>query len=118
MAAPKKYFQDHVVLLLLSTNVFLTFMTIALVLLRLSSGHGNSYIVQYRPSLGINAFQTGSVVELMSFMLFAALVLIIHTALSLRAYRVNRHLALAILSMGVLLLLLAIIISNALLALH
>jgi hypothetical protein len=118
MATPKKYFQDHLVLLLLSTNAFLAFSTVILVLVRLSAGHGSSYIVQYRSSLGINAFQTGGIGDILSFILFAFLVLGVHTVLSLRTYPVNRHLSLVILSVGILLLLLTMIISNALLVLH
>ena len=118
MAKPKKYFQDHFILLLLSINAFLAFSTIALILVRLSAGHGDSYIVQYRSSLGINAFQTGSVIDILSFIAFAILVLVIHTVLSLRIYQISRHLAIVTLSLGVLLLLLTIIISNALLILH
>ncbi|MDB5169895.1 MAG: hypothetical protein JWN82_291 [Candidatus Saccharibacteria bacterium] len=118
MAMPKKYFQDHLILLLLSTNAFLAFSTVVLVLTRLSAGHGNSYIVQYRSSLGINAFKTGGVSDLLGFILFAFLVLAIHTSLSLRTYPVNRHLSIVILAIGILLLLLTAIISNALLVLH
>ncbi len=118
MAKPKKYFQDHLVLLLLSTNIFLAFSSIVLVLVRLSAGHGSSYIVQYRSSLGINAFKTGSVIDLLSFIAFALLVVVIHTFLSMRTYPLHRQLAITILSVGILLLVLSIIISNALLALH
>lgn len=118
MATPKKYFQDHLVLLLLSINAFLALATTAFVLARLSAGHGNGYIVQYRSSLGINAFKTGSVIDLLSFIIFGFLVLAIHTILSMRTYHVNRQLAIVILSLGILLLVLTIIISNALLVLH
>jgi hypothetical protein len=118
MATSKKYFHDHFVLLLLSVNAFLAVAGSIFILLRLSSSHGNGYIVQYRSSLGINAFKTGSVVDLLSFIAFAALVLATHTMLSLRAYQIHRQLAIAILSLGVLLLTLTIIISNALLVLR
>jgi hypothetical protein len=118
MATPKKYFQDHLILLLLSTNAFLALSGIALVLARLSAGHGDSYIVQYRSSLGINAFQSGGVSDLLSFVLFMLLVVGVHTMLSIRVYAIHRHLAVVILSLGILLALLAIIISNALLALR
>jgi hypothetical protein len=118
MATPRKYFQDHLVLLLLSINVFLAFSTVILVLARLGSSHGNAYIAQYRPSLGINAFKTGGVSDLLSFIIFGFLVLAVHATLSFRIYRVNRHLALVILALGVLLLILTMIISNALLVLH
>lgn len=118
MATPKKYFQDHLILLLLSINAFLAFSGIILVLARLSAGQGSSYIVQYRSSLGINAFKTGGVSDLLSFMLFALLVLAVHTVLSLRTYPVNRHVSIVILALGILLLVLTMIISNALLALR
>jgi hypothetical protein len=118
MATPKKYFHDHVVLLLLSINAFLAFSSVILVLARLSQSQGSSYIVQYRSSLGINAFKTGGVSDLLSFILFALLVLGLHTVLSMRTYPVNRHVAIVILALGILLLLLTIIISNALLALR
>lgn len=118
MATSKKYFHDHLVLLLLSTNAFLAIASSLTVLVRLSTGHGSSYIVQYRQSLGINAFKTGSVLELLSFAVFAMLILGVHTALSLRAYQIHRQLGIAILALGVLLLVLTIITSNALLVLR
>ena len=118
MASSRKYFHDHLVLLLLSINTFLAFVASLFVLLRLSTGHGNGYIVQYRPSLGINAFKTGSVTELLGFIGFALVVLVIHVILSMRAYHIHRQLAVTILGLGVLLLVLTIIVSNALLVLR
>jgi hypothetical protein len=55
---------------------------------------------------------------MLSFVAFAGLVLAIHTFLSMKAYRIHRQLAITILSLGVLLLTLAIIVSNALLVLR
>jgi hypothetical protein len=118
MAAEKKYFHDHLVLLLLSLNVFLAVAGSIFILIRLSTSHGTGYIVQYRSSLGVNAFHTGTVVQLLSFVAFAGVALAAHTMLSLRAYKVHRQLAITILSLGILLLALAVIIGNALLALR
>lgn len=118
MANPKKYFHDHLVLLLLSVNAFLAVAGSIFVLLRLGTSHGSSYIVQYRASLGVNAFKTGRVTDILSFVAFMLLVLAIHAMLSLRAYPIHRQLTIAILSFGILLLALAIIISNALLVLR
>lgn len=118
MANPKKYFHDHFVLLLLSVNIFLAFAGSVYILIRLLTSHGNGYIVQYRPSLGISAYQAGSVLELFSFVGFAVIVLVSSVALSLRAYKIHRQLAIVILCLGILLLLLTVIISNALLVLH
>jgi hypothetical protein len=118
MATTKKYFHDHLVLLLLSVNAFAAVAGAIFILVRLSTSHGNSYIVQYRPSLGADAFRTGSVTDLLAFVVFAALVLFAHTLLSLRAYQIHRQLAIAILSLGILLLVLTVIVSNALLMLR
>lgn len=118
MATPKKYFHDHLVLLLLSINAFLAVAGSIFILLRLSTSRGTGYIVQYRASLGINAFKTGRVIDLLSFTVFAILVLAVHTVLSHRAYNIHRQLAITILSLGILLLVLTIIISNALLVLR
>ncbi len=118
MASSKKYFHDHFVLLLLSINAFLAVAGSIFILLRLSTSHGTGYIVQYRASLGIDAFRTGSIVDLLSFIAFALMVLAIHTVLSIRAYHIHRQLAITILSLGILLLVMTIIISNALLVLR
>jgi hypothetical protein len=116
--ASKKYFHDHLVLLLLSTNVFLAVAGSISFLFRLTTSHGNGYIVQYRLIDGINTFRNGTVVDMLGFVAFAGLVLAIHTFLSLRAYPIHRQLALTILSLGILLLTLDIIVSNALLVLR
>jgi hypothetical protein len=118
MAISKKYFHDHLVLLLLSVNAFLAVAGSILILVRLSTSHGTGYIVQYRASSGVNDFKTGSVVELLSFIAFMALVVAAHTILSLSTYKIHRQLAIFILSLGILLLTLTIIISNALLVLR
>jgi hypothetical protein len=118
MANPRKYFHDHLVLLLLSIEAFLAVASSLFVLLRLSSSHSTGYIVEFRSSLGINAFRTGSVVDLLGFIAFALIVLAVHSVLSLRTYRIHRQLSIAILCLGILLLVLNIIVSNALLVLR
>lgn len=119
MGEQTKYFKDHLVLLLVSINSFLAVASILFILIRLlSSSHVSGYIVQYRPSLGVNSYQTGGGTQLIAFMLFAALALGINITLSIRAYKIHRQLAVAILSLGILLIVLSIIISNALLYLR
>ncbi len=121
MATPKKYFHDHLVLLLLSINAFLAIGGSLFIIVTLSNGHSNSYIVQCRDCSNqgaINRFTTGSIIDLLSFITFAALILTVHIVLSLRAYKVHRQLAITILVLGILLAVLTIIISNALLALR
>lgn len=118
MATPKKFFHDHVVLLLLSTNAFIVAACIVSILYRLTASQGGGYIVQFRPTLGISAYQSGSVIELIGFAAFAVLAFVIQLILSIRVYHIRRQLALAILGMGIVVLMLAAIISNSLLALR
>ena len=118
MTIPKKYFHDHLVLLLLSTNVFMAIASTIFILVRLGTTHGNGFIVQYRPSLGINIYTPGNIVGILSFIAFAWIVLIIHTTLSLRVYNIHRQLAITILSLGILLSVLGVLIVNSLLLLR
>lgn len=119
MHIPKKYIHDKLVLLLVSISTFLTFLCVALVLLRAGIGQGvDGYIVQYRANLGLSAFQKGSITPIVSFIFFALAMLVINVALSIRAYPLRRTLSLTILALGILILLLSIIVSNALLALY
>lgn len=119
MPLPKNYLHDKLILLLLSANIFLAFLCAALVLLRLNVGQGaEGYIVEYRSNLGISAFRVGGIAGLLSFAGFAGLLLAITTALSIRTYRIRRELSISVLIAGILLLLLAAIVSNALVVLH
>jgi len=118
-AVPKKYLHDKLVLLLASANIFLAFLCAALVFLRLNFGQGaEGYIVEYRSNLGISAFKVGGVEGMLGFAVFAAGLAILNVLLSIRMYNIRRELSLSILAAGILLLLLATIVSNALMALH
>lgn len=119
MHIPKKYFHDRIVLLLVSANIFLAFLVVGVVLLRAGLGQGvDGYIVEYRANLGLNAFQKGNVLPILSFIAFALVTMVINIALSIRTYSLRRELSLTILGLGVLIMLLAIIVSNALLVLY
>jgi len=119
MQLPKKYMHDKPVLALVSVNVFLTLVCIVFILLRFGASSGaNGYFIQYRQNhFGVSGFKTGGLSNILSFAIFAIVTLIINVLLSIRMYPIRRELSLTILSLGVLLVGLAIIISNALLAL-
>lgn len=114
----QKYFHDRLILLLVSACTFLTLLGSLLILLGIDGGRNDAYIVQFRQNLGISAYKTGGVSSLTSFVLFMVLVLVTHIALSIRVYKIHRQFAVTILGLGLLLLTLAIIISNALLVLR
>lgn len=118
---PKKYFHDRVILLLLSSNVFVSTVAIILVLLRLDTSRPEGYIIQYRclPSFGayckIYGQTKGNVTTFISFIIFDLLILAFHAALSVRLFKIKRDLSVMVLSIGVLLLVLSLIVSYALL---
>ncbi|MET1033076.1 MAG: hypothetical protein ABWX94_01100 [Candidatus Saccharimonadales bacterium] len=119
MHIPKNYLHDKFVLLLISANVFLTFLCIALILLRGGIGQDvDGYIVEYRANLGLSAFQKGSIIHILSFIVFVLVMLATNILISVRTYHLRRALSLTVLGLGVLVLLLAVIVSNALLALY
>lgn len=116
MHIPKKYFHDRIVLLLLSTNVFLALLNAVMILLRLGSNNNTLKLIQRRPNLGLSGFTySSSNLTYISFIIFAILVLVYHTLLSMRVYHIRRHFALTILGLGSMLLAISLIVSNALL---
>ncbi|MGH7195470.1 MAG: hypothetical protein ACREGA_01705 [Candidatus Saccharimonadales bacterium] len=115
---PKQYFQDKLILLMLGVNLFLGFLSVLLIVLRLINKSGNVLIVQYRPGAQIGAFQSGKIRDILYFALFAVLVVVFHVVLSIRVYNIKRELAIVAMSFSIILLVLATIVSNALLTLH
>lgn len=105
------------VLLLLATNAFLALVGVVSILLRLDSQRTSGYIIEYRSQLGLSAFRSGAAREIWEFIFFMVIVAAFHTILSIRVYGIRRNFAVAVLGMGVLLLALAILVSNALLVL-
>lgn len=106
-------------MLLVSGTAFLTLATIVLILLKLGSGQGTSnYIVSYRASLGIDRYTTGTVKDILSFIVAAILIFGLSLTLSYKAYPVKRELSLVVLALTLPLLILLIIVSNALLVLR
>ncbi len=118
MHTPKRFIHDRVVLLLLTANTFFAVLTTLLVLLKLDGSRTEGYIVQFRPSLGLSAYYKGDSLDIVSFAIFSLFVLVFHTYLSARVYSIRRHFAIAILGLGLLLIILSLVISNALLLLR
>lgn len=118
MSTPNKYIHDRVVLLLLTANTFFVVLTSVLIILKLDSSRAGVYIVQFRPSLELSRYFKGDSTGILSFAVFSLVILVFHTYLSVRVYSARRHFAIVILAMGLLLILLALVISNALLLLR
>ncbi len=117
MAIPKEYFHDRLVLLLLTVSVFLTGLGSLLVLLKFDPGRNEGYITQYRANLGISGYKSGHASDLIAFIVFLLVVLFINVILSIRVYNIHRQFSVVVLGMGVLLMILAIMVSYSLLIL-
>ncbi len=113
-----RYLHDRLVLLLVSVNTFLAVVASAWVLFHLDPGRSNGYIVEYRVNRGLSAFKTGSAGDILAFIFFVSFILVFNIMLSRKVYHIRRYFAVAILGMTVVLLILAIIVSNALLVLR
>ncbi len=120
MEISKNYFQDKIILLLLSVNAFIAIATVVMIALRVGSGH-TDYIVQCRDCSNVQAisrFSKGGISEILAFMVFSVGVAAVHTILSIKLFNINRQLTVVVLAFGTLLLVLSFIISYALLLLR
>ncbi len=115
MHIPKKYFHDRVILLFISSIVFLAVLNMVLILLGITSGN-NLNLVQYRPNLVLDAYTYDtSTLTYVYFIIFGYLVMLVHIYMSMKVYVVRRYYSVTVLAMGLILIVLSIIVSNALL---
>lgn len=114
----KSFFRDHFLLFLFSLDIFSSLFTFVLVMLRITYNHNSSYIVRYRPILGLSEYMTGSIANLIALASFSIIVTIAIVLFSYKSYKINRNLSIAILSIGLLLIILDLIVSNSIIYLH
>jgi hypothetical protein len=113
----KKYFQDRPILFLNLVVVLGSFINIIAVLLRVDTSRDVS-IVRYQAALGLSGYPKGSVTELYSFAIFAALITIICIFLSARLYTQKRALSVWLLWLTITALFFNLIVSGAILNLQ
>lgn len=118
MATKRLYSHDHSMLLLSIINIFIGISTVLVITIRLISQNHSAYFIQYRPILGLNSFQTGSLSDILSFILLALLVLIFSLFMGYKVYNINRNFSLVVLNSGLFLEILILLVSNSLLGLH
>jgi hypothetical protein len=121
MAKSKSFFRDHYILTLLTINVFLCLAVAIFVIVRLVGVHSTSYIVQCRDCsdpTATNKYLVGGVSGLLSLIIFSVIVLVTNITLSIKSYNIHRQVAVALLSLGILLQVLTLTVSNALLVLR
>ena len=112
MHIPANYFQDKWVLALLAANGALALLAIANVLLNDDTELNSLSIVQYRDSRAIQV--SGPTSDLYQFAIFAAIVTVVMTALSVKLYTLRKHLSISLLGLNVVLLVLCMVVFNAL----
>lgn len=111
---PKGYFHDKTILVLICANFFMAALGTILILLRLG-GSGN-YLVQYRSNLGPLSQDTiGSVETFLIFIAGFVIISLVYLFLSIRTYEQQRTFSVTVLSQSLFLLILAVIVSDALL---
>ena len=118
MQVPKNYFRDKTVLALLSALLFLLVVVVLNIVVRVVTGDGTDYFIQYRSNVGISAFRTAGLSDMLTFIWFGVVVAAFSVVLSIRTYHIKRQLSHVVLLFAVLLVLLSLIVSHSLLVLR
>lgn len=116
----KKYVYDKLVLFLLSVLVFLALAVVLSILLRVGGGQGISdYYIEYRQgphhSPGGDFSPTGNIWAMLNFIWFALIATAAAAGISIKAYKIKREISVTVLAFGIVLVFLALIVSNVLL---
>lgn len=118
MATKYRFSHDYLVLGINSLSFVLNIFLLSLILISINSQNSSTYFVQYRPILGLNSFQTGSVLDIFSFFVFSLIFFAINLVITYRVYKINRNFSVLISLITLLFIILAIFETNSLLHLH
>ncbi len=117
MSNTRNYFHDRFILFTLTINAFLTAVGVIAILARIG-GADENYIQSFRSNLGLSSITVGGLGDILSFVVFMGVVFAAHIFISLKFYHIRKTVAWLIMILTTLLLILAIIVSNALLELR
>jgi hypothetical protein len=118
MKLSKKYLHDKSILLLLTSNLMLALLSVALIFLRLNNGRAGIYIVQRRANLGIDQYTQGGISTMIGFLLFTLLIVVGGFLISYKSFNDQKHVSVGVLCFSLLLIICTIVVSNSLLAMH
>ena len=118
MEIPKRFLHDRIVLLLLTAISILTVIGISIVLIRFDASRNPTTTIAYRPNITGSQYQSGKPIDIYSLALFMLVTAVSSVLLSGKIYYLRRYLSVFILASGTFLLLLALIVSNALISLQ
>lgn len=114
--APKSFFHDRLVLLILSINTFLALALIITALLSLSDA-GAGFIKEFRSDLGLDGYKAGGTLDIAAFAVFSVILYVFQFFSSTKIYHIRRHLALIILLLTMIVYIFSLMVINALLSL-
>lgn len=115
---PRKFLHDRLVLGLTTLMSILTVIGVSLVLIRFDATRNPTTTVAYRPNITGSQYQSGKPIDIYTMALFMLLTAALSIIIAHRIYGVRRYLSLFILTAQLFLLLMAIIVSNALISLQ
>ena len=114
--APKSFFHDRLILLILSINTFLALALVITALLSISDS-GAGYIKEFRSDLGLDGYKAGGVIDIVAFAVFSVILYVFQLLASTKIYHIRRHLSLVILLLTLIVYIFALMVINALLGL-
>lgn len=118
MNIPKKFLHDRLILAMLTVIAVLLVVGTASVLLRFDAAKNPTTITAYRPNISGSGVISGKAIDIYEFAIFMVIVTVMNIAISIRAFHVRHFVSLFLLGATIFLLLLAIIVSNALISLQ
>lgn len=118
MQPTNRYLHDRVVLILLTVIAVLTVIGVGSVLIRFDSGGNATTIAGYRPNLSSSTYVSGSSLDIYELPLYMVLVAATGVILSNKLYKIGRDTALLMLGGTVFLLVMAVVVSNALISIQ
>ncbi len=118
MDIPKKFLHDRVVLALLTLIAALLVVGVSLVFLRFDLSKNPTTVVAYRPNISGSSYLSGKPIDIYSLPAFMVVTAGAAVILGARIYNVRRSIATFILGSAAFLLVIATIVSNALISLQ
>lgn len=118
MDTPKKFLHDRLVLALVTVLAVLLVIGVSLVLLRFDLSKNPTTIVAYRPNISGSSYQSGKPIDIYGLAAFMAVTAASAVILGAKVYSVRRSITIFILGSSVFLLIMATIVSYALISLQ
>jgi hypothetical protein len=118
MELPKKFLHDRMVLALVTLIAAFVVIGVSVVSLRFDVSKNPTTIVSYRPNISGSSYQSGKPVDIYSLAVFMVVIAVVAVSVSARTYNVRRSISIFMLSSTIFLLILATIVSNALISLQ